>query len=150
MARDTDEPDKALVSRLDGRLESPVFAQRKLPLDHIDEVVQLDQVDVVDTQPVERAPYFLPRFSVFPLAGLCRHEELSRVALQPRRNPQLRAAVRRGGIDVVHTDRDRIEEPRVALFCPPCAAAEYGLRPDVAAADVCLWEPRPGSEPISP
>ena len=116
VARDTDEPDKALVSRLDGRLERPVFAQRKLPLDHVDEVVELDQVDVVDAQPVEPAPYLLPRFSALPLAGLCRHEELSWVALQPRRNTQLRVAVRRGGIDVVHTVLEQQRESGVRFL----------------------------------
>lgn len=32
-------------------------------------------------------------------------------------------------------------EPAVALYCPPCAAAEFGYRPDLAADYVCAWEP---------
>ena len=34
-------------------------------------------------------------------------------------------------------------EPGVAVYCPPCAAAEFGYRPDVAATYVCAWEPLP-------
>jgi hypothetical protein len=31
----------------------------------------------------------------------------------------------------------------VATYCPVCAAAEFGYRPDVAACYVCAWEPLP-------
>lgn len=30
-------------------------------------------------------------------------------------------------------DPEGIDEPRVALFCPPCAAAVHGLLPEIAA-----------------
>jgi hypothetical protein len=44
-----------------------------------------------------------------------------------------------------------IDESRVAVFCPRCAAAEYGHRPDVGAEYVCIWEPQPRpSEPSEP
>lgn len=33
------------------------------------------------------------------------------------------------------------EEPAVSVYCPPCAAAEFGYRPDVADTYVCAWEP---------
>ncbi len=46
-------------------------------------------------------------------------------------------------------DPDGIAEPRIAVYCPPCAAAEFGLRPDVAASHVCMFERSPTlSEPI--
>ena len=32
-------------------------------------------------------------------------------------------------------------EPAIALYCPPCAAAEFGYRPAVAERYVCAWEP---------
>ena len=35
------------------------------------------------------------------------------------------------------------DEPELALYCPPCAAAEFGYRPDVAERYVCAWEPLP-------
>ena len=40
-------------------------------------------------------------------------------------------------------DPDGIAEPRIALYCPPCAAAEFGHRPDVAASHVCEFERPP-------
>ena len=40
------------------------------------------------------------------------------------------------------------DRPWVAIFCPPCAAAEFGYRPNVAAEYVCTFEPPPQpSEP---
>ena len=115
VARDTDEPDEPLVSRLDSRLESPVFAQRELPLDHIDEVVEVDQVDVVNTQPVERAPYLLPRSLYF----------LSPVFVATKNCPGWRSSqgatrssepVRRGGIDVVHAMLEQQRESGVRFL----------------------------------
>ena len=98
---DADEADETLVARLDRRLERAALAQRGLPLDHVDEVVQLDQVDAVDAEPLERAPDLLLRSRVLALAGLRREEELVAVAREPRCEAQLRVAVRRGGVDVV-------------------------------------------------
>ena len=31
----------------------------------------------------------------------------------------------------------------IAVYCPPCAAAAFGYRPDFAATYVCAWEPTP-------
>ena len=33
------------------------------------------------------------------------------------------------------------DEPAVLVYCPPCAAAVFGHRPDVAADHVCIWKP---------
>ena len=40
-------------------------------------------------------------------------------------------------------DPDETEPPALALYCPPCAAAEFGYRPDAAASYVCAWEALP-------
>ena len=40
-------------------------------------------------------------------------------------------------------DPNGSEQPRIALYCPPCAASEFGYKPDVAARYVCAWEPLP-------
>ena len=43
-----------------------------------------------------------------------------------------------------HRDNpEEIGEPRVAVFCPPCAAARHALLPEVAAESVCIWKPTP-------
>ena len=56
VAGHADEAHEALVARLERRLERAALAQGGLPLDRVDQVVQLDQVDVVDSQPLQRAP----------------------------------------------------------------------------------------------
>ena len=40
-------------------------------------------------------------------------------------------------------DPDMGDEPSIALYCPPCAAGEFGYRTDFAAHYVCAWEPLP-------
>ena len=40
-------------------------------------------------------------------------------------------------------DQDETEPPALALYCPPCAAAEFGYRPDASAKYVCAWEALP-------
>ena len=89
MARDADEADETLVARLDGCFERAAFAECSLPLDRVDEVVQLEQVDVVDAEAVERAPDLLARTGAIAQAGLRREEDTVAVPRQPRRKSQL-------------------------------------------------------------
>ena len=49
----------------------------------------------------------------------------------------------RGWIGQVAFDPEDGEPPKVIVFCPPCAASEFGYRPDVAGRYVCAWEPLP-------
>jgi hypothetical protein len=65
------------------------------------ERVKLDQVDVVDTQPLERAMDVLARLRRASRSGFGRQEEVFAVACHPRPDAQLRVAVTRRGIDVV-------------------------------------------------
>ena len=37
-------------------------------------------------------------------------------------------------------DRVEIETPFVAVYCPPCAASEFGHRPGLASRYVCIFE----------
>ena len=45
--------DRVDIERLNGRFDSPARAQSLIPLDRVDQVVELPQVDVVDAQPIE-------------------------------------------------------------------------------------------------
>ena len=99
VAGDADERDQALAAGLDRRLQRAAGAERDVPLDHVDEVVELDRVDVVDAEPLERAVDLLLRLRVGALAGLGRQEEL--VLREPRGDPQLRVAIGGGDVDVV-------------------------------------------------
>ena len=40
-------------------------------------------------------------------------------------------------------DPDGVDEPSIVVYRPPCAAAEFGYRPDLAESYVCAWEPLP-------
>ena len=75
---DADEAHEALVARLDRRFERPALAEGGLPLDGVDEVVQLDQVEVVDPETLERAADLLARGCALALAGLRCEEDRSR------------------------------------------------------------------------
>jgi hypothetical protein len=33
-----------------------------------------------------------------------------------------------------------MSQPGVLIYCPPCAAAVFGFRPDVAAEYICFWQ----------
>ena len=101
VAGDADEADETLVASLDRGFERAALAQRGLPLDHVDEVVQLEQVDAIDAEPVERAANLLARAGAVALPGLRREEEPVAVPAQPRSEPQLRVAVRRCRVDVI-------------------------------------------------
>lgn len=40
-------------------------------------------------------------------------------------------------------DPDGVDVPGILDYCPPCACAEFGHRPDIAANYVCAWEALP-------
>ena len=52
----------------------------------------------------------------------------------------------KGWVAYTCDDPDGIEQPDIVVYCPPCAAPEFGYRPDFAEKYVCAWEPLP-SEP---
>ena len=110
-----DEANQSLVAGLDRRLERAALAQGGLPLDHVDEIVQLDQVDVVDAEAHERAANLLARAGVVALSSLCREKEAPRITLQPGREPQLGVAVRGGRIDVVDAVLEQHRKRRIRL-----------------------------------
>ena len=56
----------------------------------------------------------------------------------------------KGWVAFPNEDHAGKEEPGVLLYCPPCAAAEFGHRPDVAARYVCVFEPPDPTLPSSP
>ena len=105
VAGHADEPDEPLVARLERGFERAAGAQRRLPLVRLDQVVELDQVDVVDPQPLER-PLELGSARV---AACARRSwwrgRIVAVARHPRAEAKLGVAVARGGVDVVDAVR---------------------------------------------
>jgi hypothetical protein len=56
-------------------------------------------------------------------------------------------ALPRGWAAFLSEDPDGIDEPGIAVYCPVCAAREFGYRPDVAERYVRAWEPLPAETP---
>jgi hypothetical protein len=47
----------------------------------------------------------------------------------------------KGWVAYACEDPDGVDEPRIVVYCPPCAASEFGYRPAFAETYVCAWEP---------
>ena len=46
-----------------------------------------------------------------------------------------------GWVTFVRADTDEGDDtPWIGGYCPPCAAARFGYRPDVAENYVCVWD----------
>src|SRR3954469_19820394 len=101
MPGDSDEAGEALVTGLYRRFQRAARREGGPPLVLVHQVVQLDQVDPVGAQPLQRAPDLLVGSSAGPLAGLGRQEVLVAVRLHPRTQPELGLAVAGGGVEVV-------------------------------------------------
>src|SRR5687767_4530195 len=116
VAGDPDEADETGIARLDRRPQRSVRAHRDLPLGRIDEVVELEKIDVVDAEALERAPDLLPGCAVGPLARLRREEEAVPAAPgEPRREPELRVAVAGGRVEMIEPVADHELERAVRL-----------------------------------
>ena len=103
MTGDTDEAHQAGIARLDRRAKGTVGSERCLPLRLVHEVVQLDEIDVIRTEPLERAADLVAGLGVRPPARFRRDEEaFAPGTLEPRRDAQLGVAVAGRGIDVIH------------------------------------------------
>ena len=94
VAGDADEADQALLPGLDHGLQRAARSEGGLPLLRLDQVVQLDQVEVVDPQSLQRAldlaraPSSRVRSPV-----LVARKNVVAVGLHPGTEPQLGVAV---------------------------------------------------------
>ena len=104
MAGDADEPGQAFIACAGQRLHRAPGCMRRRPVLLLDEVVQLNEIDRVDTQPLERALKRRARARTAALVRLRRQEELRASGRQPRREAELGVAVVRGDIYVVHAE----------------------------------------------
>ena len=102
MPCDADEADDSLVACLHRGVQRSAFPQRELPLDHVHQVVQLEQIDPIDAETIERSANLLARPRVVALLGLRGDEETVGMTTQPRRDSELGVAVGSSGVDVVH------------------------------------------------
>src|SRR5207247_7120528 len=82
MPCDADEADESFVTCLHGGVERSAFPQSELPFDHVDQVVQLEQIDAIDAETIERSANLLARPRVVALFGLRGEEEPVAMASQ--------------------------------------------------------------------
>src|SRR5215203_6842435 len=101
VARHTDEADKALTLRAHNGLQHTAGSEGCLPVRLVDEVVQLNQINLVGTKPLERPGDLRVRVVTPPLPGFRRQEQVRPVCLHSRPDPQLCVAVACGRVDVV-------------------------------------------------
>jgi hypothetical protein len=97
--------------------------------------VQLDQVEPLGAQPLQRAPDLVPRLPVAALAGLGREEEISSVTIHPRSNPKLGIAVGGCRVDVVDAVLEQEVEHAIGgalVDLAECCAAEDHRRAAMA------------------
>ena len=141
VAGHADEADQALVPCLGQRLDGAAGAVRDLPLVGLDQVVELDQVDVVDLEALQRALELRAgRRSPWRSPVLVARKKRSRCSAIHGPDPQLGLAVGGGGVDVVDAEVEQGGEDLVgpSWRIPPRAAAPKITR-------VLSWPVRPNA-----
>ena len=104
MAGDPDDPDEAhqaFVARLRQCRHRAAAGHGCAPARLVGQVVELDEIHLVDAEPLEGLLELGAGGRSLALAGLRRQEHVFAMALEPRGQAQLRVAVAGGGIDVV-------------------------------------------------
>src|SRR5918999_652861 len=85
VTRHADDRDQALGASLDRRLQSASRTEGVFPFDYIDQVVQLNQIDSIDAEPVKRSANLLLSACVVSFSRLGCEEEMIGLAREPRR-----------------------------------------------------------------
>jgi hypothetical protein len=88
---------------------------RRIPLVGVHQRVQLDQVEGIDAQAVERAVDFLTRLGVGALARLRRQKEVLAVTRHPRPDAQFSIAVGGRRVDMIDAIFEQQIERAVGL-----------------------------------
>ncbi len=105
---DADVADEALVLGAGGGLEGAALARDLAQLVEVADGVQLEQVDVVGLQPLQRAVDRRPGALAVAVARLRRQEDVVADPRDPRAQPQLGVAVARGDVEVVDPGVQRL------------------------------------------
>jgi len=128
----TGEP---FVARCHERLDGSPRSMRELPLVLFDEVVELDEVDMVDPKPIERALEARPRGAAEPVLGFGGKEEPAPVLRHPGGEPELGVTVGRSYVDVVDAELKEEGKELVGAFLPH--PTERGGSKNDPAARMC-------------
>src|ERR1700737_4464225 len=96
-----DVSHQALLTCLDARVECTPRAEGGIPLDRVGEVMELNEIDPIHAQALERKMDLALRRVIRATSRLGGEEKAIAVRFQPGRKPQLSVAVPRGPIDVM-------------------------------------------------
>ena len=107
MARDPDRADQTLLARSDGALDRASRPGRAVEIFEVADRVELDQVDPIHLEALERSPDAVVRPGRGPVAGLRRQEDPTPDPSHPSSEVHFRVAVGRGGVEVVDARVDR-------------------------------------------
>src|SRR5919106_4673446 len=110
MAGDADRAYEAFVSRLQRSLERTARARGATEVLDVANRVELDEVDVLDLQPLERTTDRVVRPRHGTVAGLGRQEDLTADPRHPDAESHLGLAVRRRGVEVVDAGVERLAD----------------------------------------
>ena len=102
VSRHADKSDQPLRARLQHRIQCPAGRERLLPVIRMDERMELQKIDAIGAQPLERTPDLRLRALETPLVGLGRQEEGVTVPVHPRSDPEFGVAISGRRVDVVH------------------------------------------------
>ena len=92
---------ETLRSRFDQSLKRATRAQGSRPFILGDQVVHLDQIELIDAQPIQRSMQTVASALICAIAGLGGEKELLSMLAHPRTDSQFRFAVRRRRIEMI-------------------------------------------------
>src|SRR5271154_1887801 len=101
MAGNADESHQSVSPRLDQCFERATRSQSGSPFILGCEVVHLDQIDLIDPQPLERAMETVARALIGAVAGFGGEKKPLAMLAHPRADAQFRLAIRRGGVEMI-------------------------------------------------
>src|SRR5271167_263908 len=101
VAGNADESHQSLSPRFDQCFERAARSQSGSPLILGCQVVHLDQIDLIDPQPLERAMETVARALIRAVAGFGGEKKPLAMLAHPRADAQLRLAVRGRGVEMI-------------------------------------------------
>jgi len=116
MPGDADEPNESLLPGTAERLYCTVGGVSLFEFVLFDKIVQLNQIDLFDTEPLERTLEAPSRAATSSLVGLCCEKELFSTLGKPWAQPEFGVSVGGGGIEVVDAVTKKRRQERVGLI----------------------------------